>query len=104
MARKDGGMSESLDGHGKCAICKRRDFEPCQRDGCPRSTRRRLQFNPEPLRVVAHRLGEGVSEHRCDHWDGRGRCSSWETTFVRPNDGYGEFGWLCAQHRESEHV
>lgn len=58
---------------------------------------RPLQFNPDPLRVVKHRLGESSQqEHRCDFHDGRGRCASYETTLTKPL-----YLWLCTKHEAS---
>lgn len=67
--------------------------------------RKRLQFNPGPLKVVPDAQREvwtrsTVQTLRCFHEDGRGRCTSRDTKryFLTR---YG-FDWLCEKHKPQE--
>ena len=59
--------------------------------------KRKLQFNPGPLKVVKERmLKEPPFTPRCMHEDGRGQCSRIDTRKVVDADGFHE--WLCPKH------
>lgn len=69
--------------------------------GSTRSVNRRpLQINPEPLKIVSaaqRDVWTRLDAWRCDHEDGRGRCTSRETrSFWNPIERYTEH--LCERH------
>jgi hypothetical protein len=71
---------------------------------CEFRPRGRLQHNPDPIKVVTGaRRGEALGRRgwRCEHEDGRGRCTSTETNTTW-DEAEKRAVALCAKHRRSE--
>ena len=64
-------------------------------------TRKLLQTNPEPIKLVDQAVRDVWTKvpRRCHHFDGRGRCTSYDTKLVIDRTDYALSAYYCPKHR-----